>query len=85
MNFDQKITKIVCGGGHTGIISSSGQLFMFGRGRDGQLGRGGEVESIAAYRTEPKQVVSLQKEHNCLVEDLALGSNHCLAMAAKKI
>jgi hypothetical protein len=58
---------------------------MFGRGRDGQLGRGGEVESIAAYRTQPKQVVSLVKNQNAIVEDLALGSNHCIALAVKKI
>lgn len=58
---------------------------MFGRGRDGQLGRGGEIESVAAYRTEPKQVVTLVKEHQAVVEDIALGSNHCLALAVKKI
>ena len=59
LNFDQKVAKVVCGGGHSGIVTENGLLFLFGRGRDGQLGRGGEVESIAAYRTEPKQVVSL--------------------------
>lgn len=85
LNFDQKIERVVCGGGHTGIITEGGQLYLFGRGRDGQLGRGGEVESIAAYRTEPKRVNSLQKEHNVLVEEIALGSNHCLALAVKKI
>ena len=52
LNFDQKVSKVVCGGGHTGIITEgTGHLYMFGRGRDGQLGRGGEIESIAAYRT----------------------------------
>lgn len=86
LNFEQKVSKVVCGGGHTGVITAdSGLLYMFGRGRDGQLGRGGEIESIAAYRTEPKQVVTLQKEHNVIVEDVALGSNHCLALAVKKI
>jgi hypothetical protein len=58
---------------------------MFGRGRDGQLGRGGEIESIAAYRTQPKQVVSLVKEHKAMVEDLALGRNHCIALSVKNI
>lgn len=78
------MAKVVCGGGHTGIIlAGSGHLYLFGRGRDGQLGRGGEIESIAAYRTEPKPVNSLIKEHQ--VEDIALGSNHCLALAVKKI
>jgi alpha-tubulin suppressor-like RCC1 family protein len=55
LQFDQKISKVVCGGGHTGIITSDkGLLFLFGRGRDGQLGRSDEIESMAAYRTEPK-------------------------------
>jgi hypothetical protein len=49
------------------------------------LGRAEELESMAAYRTEPKQVLALQNKYNVKVEDLALGSNHCLALAAKKI
>lgn len=57
---------------------------MFGRGRDGQHGRGDEVESMAAYRTEPKHVSKLAKE-GFKVEEVALGSNHCLALAAKKL
>ena len=86
LNFSSGIAKVACGGGHTGIITQSdGKLFLFGRGRDGQLGRGGEVESVAAYRTEPKQVVSLEKDQKVAVEDIALGSNHCLALAVKRI
>jgi alpha-tubulin suppressor-like RCC1 family protein len=86
LNFDQKISKVVCGGGHTGIITDgTGHLYLFGRGRDGQLGRGGEIESIAAYRTQPKQVISLVRDQNAIVEDIALGSNHCIALAVKKI
>jgi|LauGreDrversion4_2_1035121.scaffolds.fasta_scaffold1012789_1 hypothetical protein len=40
---------------------------------------------MVAYRTEPKPVVSLQRDYNALVEDIALGSNHCLALTVKKI
>lgn len=57
--FSDPIKKVVCGGGHTGIITIAGKLYMFGRGRDGQLGRGDVVESMAAYRTEPKEVVNI--------------------------
>jgi len=32
--FEGKVSKIVCGGGHTGLITE-GKLFLFGRGRDG--------------------------------------------------
>lgn len=58
---------------------------MFGRNRDGQLGRGGEVESNTPFRAQPKQVASLVKNHNVAVEGIALGTNHCIALAVKKI
>ena len=36
LQFSQKVAKVVCGGGHTGIITEgTGSLFLFGRGRDG--------------------------------------------------
>lgn len=57
--FEEKVKKVVCGGGHSGIITNNGELYLFGRGRDGQLGRGDEIESMAAYRTEPKIVSAL--------------------------
>lgn len=40
-------------------MTTAGNLYLWGRGRDGQLGRGGELESIAAYRTTPQYVESL--------------------------
>lgn len=54
-----------------------------GRGRDGQLGRGSEVESIAAYRTTP-QLVEFFHKAGLSVDDLALGTNHTLAVASLK-
>lgn len=39
LQFPQPIQRVVCGGGHSGIITN-GELYMFGRGQDGQLGRG---------------------------------------------
>lgn len=56
---------------------------MLGKARDGQLGRGGEVESNAG-RTEPKEVPYFAKE-NLSIEEIALGNNHCIALAVKKI
>ena len=35
LNFSKKVTKVVCGGGHTGVITEDGELHLFGRGRDG--------------------------------------------------
>jgi len=56
---------------------------MLGKARDGQLGRGGEIESNAG-RTEPKEVNFFSKQ-NLAVEEIALGNNHCLALSVKKI
>ena len=53
VNLDKKVARVVCGGGHTGLVTVDGDLYLMGRGRDGQLGRGNNVESIAAYRAEP--------------------------------
>jgi alpha-tubulin suppressor-like RCC1 family protein len=80
LQFELKIDKVACGGGHTGIITENGDLFLFGRGRDGQLGRGDEMESTAAYRTEPKIVNAFTKSDSKVI-DLALGNNHSLALA----
>ena len=57
------------------LILENGDLLMFGRGRDGQLGRGSQLESMAAYRTEPKKVEDLTH-----VSKIALGTNHSLAL-----
>ena len=55
-----------------------------GRGRDGQLGRGSEVESIAVARSEP-QLCEQFRTANVRIEDIALGSNHTLAVGVPKI
>ena len=56
---------------------------MVGRGRDGQLGRGDVVESMAAYRTTPVKVEYLAK-NELKVTDLALGANHSIALVSIK-
>jgi alpha-tubulin suppressor-like RCC1 family protein len=84
LTFDKPISKVICGGGHTGIITEDNTLYLFGRGRDGQLGRGDAIESVAAFRTEPKEVTTFSKSNSNVV-DVALGSNHSIALAAKRI
>ena len=74
----------MCGGGHTGIVAVDGNLYMMGRGRDGQLGRGNAVESIAAYRATPT-LCDFFTENNLQVENLALGSNHSLAVTSPRV
>jgi alpha-tubulin suppressor-like RCC1 family protein len=81
---ENKVRKIVCGGGHTGLITVDGDIYLMGRGSDGQLGRGNVVESIAAYRPYPT-LVEYFKENNISVENLALGSNHTLVVTSPRV
>ncbi len=48
--------KVVCGGGHTAVIGEQGDLYLFGRGRDGQLGKGDVLESVAASKYSASKV-----------------------------
>ena len=45
------------------------------------MGRGEELESMAAYRTEPKLVPAISNKYHSEVIDLALGNNHTLALS----
>lgn len=49
-------TQISGGEGHSLAVCGAGKLFMWGRGREGQLGRGGLIESPAASRDNPVEV-----------------------------
>lgn len=55
-----------------------------GRGRDGQLGRGSKVESIAAGRAVPTLVDDFKK-NNQKVDDFTLGANHTLAVTSLRL
>jgi alpha-tubulin suppressor-like RCC1 family protein len=53
---DSKVRKVKCGGGHTGLLSEEGDLYLMGRGRDGQIGRGDQLESVAQHHMTPARV-----------------------------
>jgi len=78
-----KATKVACGDGHTSVLCEDGKLYVFGRGRDGQLGRGDQLESVASYRTEPRPVEFFQK-NGMKVVDVSLGGEHSMVMAVQK-
>lgn len=78
-----KVVKVVCGGGHTAFITVEGELFLFGRGRDGQLGRADIMESIAVSRPVPMKV-DFFPHNSLIVKDIALGTNHTVALAENK-
>lgn len=75
---------VKCGAGHTGLVTCDGDLYLMGRGRDGQLGRGDKLESSATERTVPTLVEYFSK-NNLKVDDLALGANHTIAVASPRV
>jgi alpha-tubulin suppressor-like RCC1 family protein len=74
---DVAIVDGAAGGNHTLLLAADGRVFAFGKGRNGQLGRGDHLESIAAYRTTPMEVDALE---GATVVQLSAGSDHSLAL-----
>lgn len=77
MEFDKKIVAADCGSSHTGVITNDGELYMFGRGREGQLGRADAIESSVTYRTTPQRVSTFK---NKKVVSVACGGDHTIAL-----
>ncbi|KAF4665631.1 hypothetical protein FOL46_003559 [Perkinsus olseni] len=77
----KRIVDVAAGGGHTMTLDDKGVLYVFGRGRDGQLGRGDNVESVAAYRPVPV-VVDYFGAKKLRVNAIACGNDHSVALAA---
>ena len=77
--FDSNIKQVACGGSHTAFVTKDNDLWMCGRGRDGQLGRGIQMESTAFKKTSPVQVPDIIDSNNgqkVQLQTIALGSNH---------
>jgi alpha-tubulin suppressor-like RCC1 family protein len=80
-DFGGKIVAVAAGGGHTLFLTDKQQLFAAGKGRNGQLGRGSELESMAAYRTTPVLVTTLSPPPNgSRIAQLAAGRDHILVL-----
>lgn len=72
-----RVVSIAAGGSHSLLLTDTAQVYAFGKGRNGQLGRGDELESVAAYRTEPLRVPGLSGKR---VLQVAAGRDHTLAL-----
>ena len=83
-HFKEPARLVKCGAGNTGIVTRQGQLYLMGRGRDGQLGRASHLESVATERTKPTLVDHFTSQ-KLAVEQLAIGGNHTLAVARPKV
>ena len=77
VDFNQKISLISCGNGPTAVITDKGELFMFGRGKEGQLGREESNESSAGYRTTPKVIETFKGKR---VVSVKCGGEHTVAL-----
>ncbi|CDJ35665.1 regulator of chromosome condensation domain-containing protein, putative [Eimeria mitis] len=71
-----RCTQISGGEGHSLALCGKGKIFVWGRGREGQLGRGGLIESPAASRDAPVEVAVGEGEQVVLA---ACGGCHTVA------
>jgi len=71
------VTDIAAGHGHSCIITSDNAVYMFGRGRSGQLGTGDKVASVAAYRPVPEELTFFKDKK---VLQISLGADHSTAL-----
>ena len=69
----QKVRNIVLTSDHTAAITENGQLYMWGRNSDGQLGDGTTTD--ANIPMQPKL------EENVKVKQVALGDKHTIALS----
>lgn len=65
-------------------MTRDGDLYLMGRGRDGQLGRSSQAESSATERTVPT-LVEYFRSQNLHVDDIALGANHTVALVSPRV
>lgn len=83
----RKVVDVAAGGGHSAcIVKDDGVdnplLFIFGRGRQGQMGRANNVESVAVYRSLPV-LVDFFEDLTCKVVQVVLGTNHSAALCTQ--
>eukprot|EP01083_Nonionella_stella_P036817 100435_1 len=75
------VTGVECGGHHTAALSvAEGKIFLFGDGRFGQIGRGDNNESVAAFRDRPVEITHFSSNGK-IVRQVALGSDHTVVLA----
>jgi alpha-tubulin suppressor-like RCC1 family protein len=82
--------QLFAGGGHSGLLTRSGRLLLWGWNDDGQLGRGGGVATTATTPMSTDTVLPekdpffplpiLQPLPNILVETAAFGFSHTLVV-----
>lgn len=77
---NMKCIDVAAGGGHSACIvenvkTKKKELYIFGRGRQGQIGRANNVGSVAANRPLPVQV-DFFDDLKCTLDQVVLGKDH---------
>lgn len=72
LNLQVLVVKLVCGAGHSLMLSTTNQLYAWGGNLLGQLGLG-DTKS----RQKPTEIASLRERH---LVDLSSGAGHCLVL-----
>ncbi|GBG27678.1 RCC1 and BTB domain-containing protein 2 [Hondaea fermentalgiana] len=69
---EKKVSSVVCGSGHTVVLSRDGEVFTWGRGDDGRLGHGDQ-----GWKHEPRLVAAIKTK---IVAQVTCGSYHTAAV-----
>ncbi len=70
--YDKDVSQVVCGSGHTVVLSKDGNVYTWGRGDDGRLGHGD-----TGWKHEPRLVTAMK---NRFVRQITCGSYHTAAV-----
>ena len=73
---DNRVARLSCGAGHTGVVTENGRLYMFGCGDGGRLGLG-DHQLVNTY--VPTLVESLAREH---ISSVSCGNSATIAITA---
>mmetsp|Transcript_12295 Transcript_12295/g.23892 ORF Transcript_12295/g.23892 Transcript_12295/m.23892 type:complete len:561 (-) Transcript_12295:219-1901(-) len=69
---EKEVSSVVCGSGHTVVLSKDGEVYTWGRGDDGRLGHGDQ-----GWKHEPRLVTAIKSK---VVAQVTCGSYHTAAV-----
>ena len=67
-----RVTQVACGGSHSGAVTESGRVFMWGLNKSGQCGVSGRGDSFM----EPKSLAPSTEGQSLRAQSLVCGRNH---------
>lgn len=74
-----RVIRVSCGGSHSGVVTNSGMVFMWGLNRSGQTGTSAKTDAVMA----PQPIdMSDVPGGTVMAQALVLGRNHSMLVAA---